>query len=50
VVYLEHLDSAAYLDKRESVDHYYRVMEVISARSAAPEETPEILDKILKDW
>jgi transcriptional regulator with XRE-family HTH domain len=50
VVYLEHLDSATYLDKRESVDRYYHVMEVISARSAAPEETPEILDRILKEW
>jgi transcriptional regulator with XRE-family HTH domain len=50
VVYLEHLTDAAYLDRRESVDHYYHVMELISARSAAPEETPEILDKILEEW
>jgi hypothetical protein len=50
VVYLEHLDSAMYVDKRESVDHYKRVMEVISARSAAPEQTPEILDRVLREW
>lgn len=50
VVYLEHLDGAVYLDKRESVDHYYHVMELISARSAAPEKTTELLDKILKEW
>jgi transcriptional regulator with XRE-family HTH domain len=50
VVYLEHLTDAAYLDRRESVDHYYHVMELISARSAAPEETPEILDKIREEW
>jgi transcriptional regulator with XRE-family HTH domain len=49
VVYLEHLDGAMYLDKRESVDHYYHIMELISARSVAPEETPEVLDKILKE-
>jgi transcriptional regulator with XRE-family HTH domain len=50
VVYLEHLDNATYVDKRESVDHYYHVMELISARSSAPEKTPEILDKILSEW
>ena len=36
VVYLERLDDATYVDRRESVDHYYHVMELISARSAAP--------------
>jgi hypothetical protein len=50
VVYLEQLDGAAYLDRRESVDHYYHVMEVISGHSAAPEKTAEILDKILSEW
>jgi transcriptional regulator with XRE-family HTH domain len=50
VVYLERLDDATYVDRRESVDHYYHVMELISARSAAPEKTPELLDKILSEW
>jgi transcriptional regulator with XRE-family HTH domain len=50
VVYLEHLDDAVYLDRRETVDHYYHVMELISARSATPAETPEILAKILEEW
>jgi transcriptional regulator with XRE-family HTH domain len=50
VVYLEHLDDAAYLDRRENVDHYYHVMEVISGRSATPEETLEVLAKILDEW
>ncbi len=49
VVYLEQLTSALYLNKREDVDQYLHVMESICVRGAAPDETAEILGKILKE-
>ena len=48
VVYVEHLTSALYLDRREDVDQYLHVMESICVRSAAPRKTTEILDGILR--
>ncbi len=48
VVYVEHLTSALYLDRREDVDQYLHVMETICVRSAAPRKTTEILDGILR--
>jgi transcriptional regulator with XRE-family HTH domain len=47
VVYLEHLTSAIYLNKPDEVDQYLHVMETISVRAAAPDQTVELLDKIL---
>jgi hypothetical protein len=49
VVYVEHLTSALYLNKREEVDRYLHVMEGICVRSAPPEQTPGILSEILKE-
>jgi DNA-binding XRE family transcriptional regulator len=49
VVYVEHLTSALYLNKREDVDQYLHVMESICVRSAVPDKTAEILRKILED-
>lgn len=49
VVYLEHLTSALYLDKRDDVDQYLHVMESICARSTAPDRTAAILGKILNE-
>ncbi|HEV8373410.1 MAG TPA: DUF5753 domain-containing protein, partial [Actinomycetota bacterium] len=46
-VYLEHLTSALYLNKREEVDQYLHVMENVCVRSAPPDNTVEILTKIL---
>src|SRR6266511_2068437 len=48
VVYVEHLTSALYLDRREDVDQYLHVMETICVRSTAPRKTTEILDGILR--
>jgi hypothetical protein len=49
VVYVEHLTSALYLSKQEDVDQYLHVMESICVRSAAPDETVEIVGQILND-
>src|SRR6266498_4139253 len=49
VVYLEHLTNAVYLDKREEVEHYIYVMENVCVRAAPPDQTPGILNEILKE-
>jgi transcriptional regulator with XRE-family HTH domain len=49
VVYLEHLTSAIYLNKPEEVDQYLHVMESICVRAAAPDQTAELLGKILDE-
>jgi transcriptional regulator with XRE-family HTH domain len=49
VAYVEHLTNALYLDKRDDVDQYLHIMEDICARSAPPNETVEILGKILSE-
>ncbi len=48
VVYVEHLTNALYLDKRDDVDQYLRVMESICVRSAAPDKTAETLNRIVE--
>jgi Domain of unknown function (DUF5753)/Helix-turn-helix domain len=50
VVYLEQLTSAIYLDKREDVDRYSEVMELLSVESEPPERTADILRSILADF
>jgi transcriptional regulator with XRE-family HTH domain len=47
VVYLEHLTSALYLNKPEEVDQYLHVMESICVRAAAPDQTVELLNRLL---
>ncbi len=49
VVYLEHLTSASYLSKTEEVDRYLHVMESICVRAAPPDQTAELLGKILDE-
>jgi transcriptional regulator with XRE-family HTH domain len=49
VVYIEHLTSALYLNKRDEVDRYLHVMESICVRAAAPDQTVELLSKILDE-
>jgi hypothetical protein len=49
VVYLEHLTSASYLNKPDEVDQYLHVMESICVRAAAPDETVELLNRLLDD-
>jgi hypothetical protein len=47
VVYLEHLTSALYLDKRDEVERYLRVMERLCLESEPPAKTVEFLHRIL---
>ncbi|MEU9837268.1 helix-turn-helix transcriptional regulator [Streptosporangium sp. NPDC048047] len=49
VVYVEQLASALYLDKREEVDRYSEVMERLCAVSTTPDETTDILRRIIKE-
>ncbi|AYY13553.1 XRE family transcriptional regulator [Actinobacteria bacterium YIM 96077] len=50
VVYVEQLTSALYLDKREDVEHYIGTMERLCIQAEPPDETPAILDDILRDF
>jgi transcriptional regulator with XRE-family HTH domain len=47
VIYVEHLTSALYLDKRAEVDRYLLAMERLSIISARPSATPEILTTLI---
>ena len=49
VVYVEQLTSAIYLDKREDVDHYAMAMERVCIDAEPPNDTPEILGKLLTE-
>jgi Domain of unknown function (DUF5753)/Helix-turn-helix domain len=49
VVYLEHLTSALYLDKRDEVERYLDVMEQLCIDSEPPARTAELLAKILSE-
>lgn len=49
VVYLEHLTSALYLDKREDVERYTEVMERLSVEGESPEHTVDILSGMLEE-
>jgi transcriptional regulator with XRE-family HTH domain len=48
VVYVEQLTSAMYLDKAVDVDRYASVMDKLSATSAPPEESKEIIRALLE--
>jgi Domain of unknown function (DUF5753)/Helix-turn-helix domain len=49
VVYIEHLNSALYLDKREDVELYAAAMERLCVEAEPPTRTPDILSNILGD-
>jgi transcriptional regulator with XRE-family HTH domain len=49
VVYVEQLTSALYLDRRDDVDSYMEAMERLCVVSAPPENTAEILSRILQE-
>jgi transcriptional regulator with XRE-family HTH domain len=49
VVYLEQLTSAMYLDKRADVDRYAEAMDEIRTTSYTPEQTKELIGKMLMD-
>ena len=47
VVYIEHLTSGLYLDKREDVDHYAAAMGRLFIEAEPPDRTPELLLRAL---
>jgi transcriptional regulator with XRE-family HTH domain len=47
IVYVEHLNNASYLDRREEVERYLDVMESLCVGSEPPAKTAEFLGKIL---
>jgi transcriptional regulator with XRE-family HTH domain len=49
VVYLEHLTNALYLNKPDEVDQYLHVMEGICVRAAAPDQSVELLERLLAE-
>ena len=49
VVYLEQLTSAMYLDKPSDVDRYVTAMDKLSAASAPPDESRQIIRAMLED-
>ena len=48
MVYVENLTSALYLDKQAEVDRYLLAMERLSIIAHEPQQTPEIIDKIMR--
>jgi transcriptional regulator with XRE-family HTH domain len=49
VVYLEHLTNAVYLDRRDEVERYLDVMELLCVDSEPPGKTVELLTTILAE-
>ncbi|WP_372444337.1 helix-turn-helix domain-containing protein [Micromonospora qiuiae] len=49
IVYIEQLTSALYLDKREDLDFYALAMERLCVEAEPPENTPDILKRIIAD-
>ena len=49
VVWVEHLTSSIYLDKREDVDEYAIAMERVCIEAEPPSSTAEILEKLLTE-
>ncbi|WP_410790822.1 helix-turn-helix domain-containing protein [Kribbella sp. C-35] len=49
IVYIEHLTSAVYLDKREELDTYVVTMDSVSITAAQPRETESLLRKAIAD-
>ena len=49
VVYIEHLTSGLYLDKREDVDQYAAAMGRLFIEAEPPNRTPDVLRRALRD-
>jgi transcriptional regulator with XRE-family HTH domain len=49
IVYIEHLTNAVYLDKREEVERYLDVMELLCVESEPPGRTVELLAEVLSE-
>jgi hypothetical protein len=48
-VYIEHLTSALYLEKRSDVEHYMEVMNVLSAQALSPAATERFLRQVIQE-
>jgi hypothetical protein len=49
VVYLEHLTGASYLEKRDEVERYLDIMEILCVEAEPPDQTVELLQGILAE-
>jgi hypothetical protein len=49
VVYLEHLTGASYLEKRDEVERYLDIMEILCVEAEPPDRTVELLQRILEE-
>jgi DNA-binding XRE family transcriptional regulator len=49
VVYLEHLTGASYLEKRDEVERYLDIMEIMCIEAEPPGRTVELLQRILEE-
>ena len=49
VVYIEHLTSGLYLDRREDVDHYAAAMSRLVIEAEPPSRTPDLLREALRE-
>ena len=47
VVYVEHLTSALYLDKRDDVEAYTRALDLLASTSPSPQQTDQHLTRLL---
>ncbi|MFF0268145.1 helix-turn-helix domain-containing protein [Kribbella sp. NPDC004536] len=48
IVYLEHLTSALYLDKRDDVEAYTQALEMLASSSPPPQQTQQALTRLLE--
>jgi hypothetical protein len=48
IVYLEHLTSALYLDKRDDVEAYTQALELLASTSPPPQQTEQALTRLLE--
>ncbi|NIK59749.1 helix-turn-helix domain-containing protein [Kribbella shirazensis] len=48
IVYLEHLTSALYLDKRDDVETYTQALELLASTSPPPQQTEQQLTRLLE--
>ncbi|HUZ37603.1 MAG TPA: helix-turn-helix transcriptional regulator [Streptosporangiaceae bacterium] len=49
VVYIEQLTSALYLEKRDDVEHYLEVMNVLGAQALSPAATERLIRQIIRE-
>jgi transcriptional regulator with XRE-family HTH domain len=49
VVYLEHLTGASYLEKRDEVERYLDIIEILCVEAEPPARTVELLERILEE-